>query len=103
MFAVIKTGGKQYIVEPKQKIKIEKVVGNAGDAVSFDEVLLVSDRDKTAIGNPVVSGAKVAGVIVKQVRDEKKLIFRYHSKTRYRKTKGHRQQLTEVAITEIKN
>lgn len=103
MFAVIKTGGKQYIVEPKQKIKIEKVAGNAGDAVSFDEVLLVCDGDKTTIGNPVVSGAKVTGVIVKQVRDEKKLVFRYHSKTRYRKTKGHRQQLTEVAITEISN
>jgi large subunit ribosomal protein L21 len=101
MFAVIKTGGKQYIVEPKTKLHIEKVEGNAGDAVVFDEVLLVSDGEKTTVGNPIVSEKKVTGVIVKQTRDEKKLVFRYHSKTRYRKTKGHKQPLTEIEITNI--
>jgi len=101
MFAVIKTGGKQYIVEPGTKLNIEKIEGNAGDSILFDEVLLTSQDQKTSVGVPVVAGAKVEETIVKQTRDEKKLIFRYHAKVRYRKTKGHRQPLTEVQITKI--
>ena len=101
MFAVIKTGGKQYVVAPDTKLKIEKIKGEAGDTVSFDQVLLISDKDKTTLGTPIVQGVKVQGTIVRQTRDEKKLIFRYHSKVRYRKTKGHRQPLTEVKITGI--
>jgi len=101
MFAVIKTGGKQYVVEPNTKLKIEKLEGNAGDSVSFDEIFLVDNAGKTQVGTPVVSGAQVTGKILSQTRDEKKLIFRYHAKTRYRKTKGHKQPLTEVQITEI--
>ncbi len=101
MFAVIKTGGKQYLVAPDTKLRIEKIQGEAGDTVSFDQVLLTSDGTKTNVGAPTVSGAKVQGTIIKQTRDEKKLIFRYHSKVRYRKTKGHRQPLTEVKITSV--
>ncbi len=101
MFAVIKTGGKQYVVTPETKLKIEKIEGNKGDVVSFDEVLLVSDGDKVSVGTPIVDGAKVQGTIVRQTRDTKKLIFRYHAKVRYRKTKGHKQPLTEVQITSI--
>ena len=102
MFAVIKTGGKQYLVSPSDKIKIEKIEGKAGDKVSFDNILLFSDGSKNLIGNPKVNDVKVSGEILKQARDRKKIIFKYHSKSRVRKTKGHRQHFTEVKITEIK-
>jgi len=102
MFAVIKTGGKQYLVSPDQKIKIEKLEGEAGEKVSFDQVLLLADEGKVQIGKPDISGAKVEGEIIKQARDRKKIIFTYHSKARVRKTKGHRQFFTEVKITGIK-
>ncbi len=102
MFAVIKTGGKQYVVTPGTKLKIEKIEGIKGDSVSFSDVLLTSDEKKVSVGTPIVEGAKVTGTIVSQTRDTKKLIFRFHSKVRYRKTKGHRQPLTEVQITDIK-
>ncbi|MBP6855560.1 MAG: 50S ribosomal protein L21 [Candidatus Pacebacteria bacterium] len=101
MFAVIKTGGKQYVVTPDQKIKIEKITGDQGANVSFDRVLLVADGDKVSVGTPDVS-ARVEGSIIRQARDKKKIVFKYHSKARVRKTKGHRQPFTEVQITSIK-
>lgn len=101
-FAIIKTGGKQYKAEPGKKIKVEKLEANQGDAVVFDDVLLVADGGKVEIGTPLVSGAKVSGNVAKQGRDKKKIVFHYHSKTRYRKKKGHRQPFTEVEIKEIK-
>lgn len=100
-FAVIETGGKQYKVAPGQKIKIEKLKGEAGETLSFDKVLLHADGAKVSIGTPHVSGAKVEGTIVRQARAEKKITFKYHSKTRYRKTRGHRQHFTEIKITKI--
>jgi large subunit ribosomal protein L21 len=100
-FAIIKTGGKQYKVAAGDKLKVEKLPGEEGGVISFDEVLLTSQGDSVQIGAPNVSGAKVEGKIIRQMRDVKKLIFRYHSKTRYRKTKGHRQHLTEVEITKV--
>jgi len=102
MFAVIKTGGKQYIVVPDQRIKIEKLEGEVGKKVSFDRVLLLADERKVQIGKPDISEVKVEGEIIRQARDRKKLIFTYHSKARVRKTKGHRQYFTEVKITNIK-
>lgn len=101
MFAVIKTGGKQYVVTPDQKIKIEKISGDQGAQVSFDNVLLFSQENQVSIGTPHLS-TKVEGIIIRQARDKKKIIFKYHSKARVRKTKGHRQQFTEVQITSIK-
>ncbi len=101
-FAVIKTGGKQYIVSPKDTIKIEKIAGDAGNTVSFQEVLLTGDDASCVVGAPAVQGAVVEGTILRQARDKKKLVFKYHSKTRYHKTKGHRQPFTEVQITNIK-
>lgn len=100
-FAVIETGGKQYKVEVGQKLKIEKVEGEAGAKVVFDKVLLVADGDKAEIGAPLVKAAKVEATVIKQARDRKKIVFRYHSKTRYRKKKGHRQSFTEVEISKI--
>lgn len=101
MFAVIKTGGKQYLVEPSTKLKIEKIEGKTGDAVAFDAVLLTADGSVATIGTPTVAGAKVEGEIVRQFRDTKKIIFKYHAKARERTLKGHRQPLTEVIIKKI--
>jgi large subunit ribosomal protein L21 len=100
-FAVIETGGKQYLVEPQQTIQVEKLPAKVGDAVSFDKVLLVADGKDVKVGKPYVPGAAVAGKVVKQGREKKVIVFKYHSKTRYRRKKGHRQQFTEVEITTI--
>ena len=100
-FAVIKTGGKQYRVSPGQRIRIEKLDAAEGAAVRFDEGLLVADGDRTDIGMPTVKGASVEAKVLSQGRDRKKIVFKYHRKTRYRKKKGHRQPFTEVEIQEI--
>lgn len=100
-FSVIKTGGKQYKVFSGAKVKIEKIVGEVGDSVSFGEVLLAAEGSNVKIGSPLVSGAKVEAKIVRQARDRKKIVFKYHSKARYKKTKGHRQHFTEVEIVKV--
>lgn len=102
MLAVIKTGGKQYIVTPGQKLKVEKLEGEEGKAVDFGEVLLVeSDDKKVLVGQPIVEGAKVAAKIVAQTKGPKVIAYKYKAKKRYHRKKGHRQQLTEVEITAI--
>lgn len=102
MLAVIKTGGKQYIVIPGQKLKIEKLEGEAGTAIKFEEVLLVEGDDKKVeIGEPTVKGAIVAAKIVEQTKGPKVIAYKYKAKKRYHLKKGHRQQLTEVEITGI--
>ncbi|MDD2731648.1 MAG: 50S ribosomal protein L21 [Candidatus Pacebacteria bacterium] len=101
MLAVIKTGGKQYLVSPKEKIKIEKIKGDSGREVSFKEVLLLEKNKKIEIGTPLVKGAKVIGKILNQGKDKKVIVFKHKSKTRYRKKKGHRQPFTEIEITSI--
>ncbi|MEK7193657.1 MAG: 50S ribosomal protein L21 [Patescibacteria group bacterium] len=100
-FAVIESGGKQYIVTDGENIRIEKITPEAGEDFSFDKVLLRVNGEKIELGTPYVEGAKVKSKIVRQGRDEKKIIFRYHSKTRYRKKKGHRQPFTEVQIVSV--
>lgn len=100
-FAIIETGGKQYKVITGKKLKIEKKEGDKDAILKFDKVLLVADGDKVEIGTPYVSGAVVEGTLVRQGRDKKKIVFKYHSKARYRKKKGHRQAFTETVITEI--
>jgi large subunit ribosomal protein L21 len=101
MFAVIKTGGKQYIVKPGDKIKIEKLEKQEGDSVVFSEVLLVSDDEKTEIGTPTVK-AEVEAKVLKQGKADKVIVFKYKSKKRYSRRIGHRQPYTEVEITSIK-
>ncbi len=100
-FAIIQTGGKQYKVSPEQKIKIEKLNAAEGENFIFDKVLLVADDKEIKIGTPYVEGAKVEAKLLKQGRDKKKIVFKYHSKTRYRKKKGHRQHFTEVEIKKV--
>ena len=99
--AIIHTGGKQYLVRSGTKLTIEKLSGSAGDEVVFDKVLLRGDVTGVEIGTPYLPGASVKGIIKAQGRDEKKVVFKYHSKTRYRKLKGHRQPYTEVVISSI--
>lgn len=100
-FAVIKTGGKQYKVAAGKKVKIEKLAAEEGKAVVFDHVLLIADGGKVDIGTPLVKGAKVEAKVLKQGRDEKKIVFKYHRKTRYHKKKGHRQPFTEVEVVKV--
>lgn len=101
MLAVIKTGGKQYLVAPGQKIKIEKIDNKEGSEVGFNEVLLLEKNKKLEIGTPLVKGAKVIGKIVKQGKAKKVIAFKYKAKTRYKLKKGHRQPFTEVEIIKI--
>lgn len=103
MFAVIKTGGKQYKVSPGQKIKIEKLDAQEEKEVVFDQVLLVEKNKKAEIGTPLVLGAKVIGKVLKQGKAKKVLVFKYRPKTHYRKKKGHRQPFTEVEIKSIES
>ena len=101
--AIIKTGGKQYIVSPGKKLKVEKLGGSPGEPVYFGEVLLVGDEHgaDVKVGAPTVPGAKVEAKIVRQARAKKVIIFKYKPKKRYRLKKGHRQHFTEVEITKI--
>ena len=101
MYAVIKTGGKQYVVLPGTKLKIEKLEGAEGSAVVFSDVFLTNDGEKTMIGTPTVPEAKVEATILKQARTRKMIVSKYHNKTRYRKRQGHRQYYTEVMIGKI--
>ena len=97
-FSIIQTGGKQYKVSSGQKLKIEKLDVETDGKVVFDKVLLVADGDSVKLGTPYVEGAKVEAKVLKQGREKKKIVFKYHSKTRYRKKKGHRQTFTEVEM-----
>ena len=101
MFAVIKTGGKQYRVAADDKITVEKLPAEAGSKVTFDEVLMVGDGDSATIGTPLVAGASVAGEIVEQTRGDKVRVFKKKRRKGYRKMNGHRQPLTRLKITAI--
>ena len=98
-FAVIKTGGKQYKVAEGDVLYIEKL-DHEGDEVVFDNVLLVANGS-VQVGKPVVSGAKVMAKVLEDGKGEKKMVFRYKSKTRQHKKKGHRQPYTKIQITKI--
>jgi len=102
MLAVIKTGGKQYLVSKGDKIKIEKIERKEGEEVVFDKVLLLEKRGKVSIGNPFIKGAKVTGKILKQGKGKKVVIFKHKPKKRYKIKKGHRQTFTEVEILSFK-
>ena len=101
MLAVIKTGGKQYIVSPGDKIKVEKLNLEEGKEVTFPEVLLLEKNKKIQIGNPLVKDVKVIGKVLKKDKNKKIIVFRYKSKTRHKTKKSHRQAFTEVEILKI--
>lgn len=101
MQAVIETGGKQYLVSPKEKVVIEKLGAQAGDTVTFDKVLLTIDGDKVTVGKPVVSGVKVSGKVLEHSKADKIVVFKYRAKSRYRRKAGHRQNQTVVEIQDF--
>ncbi|NPA39957.1 MAG: 50S ribosomal protein L21 [Thermodesulfobacteria bacterium] len=101
MFAVIKTGGKQYIVRPGDRIKVEKIEGNIGDTVEIKEVLLVNKDGDLKIGTPFVEGAKVVASILEQGKAPKVIVFKKKAKKGYKRKRGHRQYYTLLEIKEI--
>ncbi|HBF12335.1 MAG TPA: 50S ribosomal protein L21 [Deltaproteobacteria bacterium] len=100
MQAVIQTGGKQYRVAKGNKILIEKLDGDKGQSITFDQVLLI-EGDSVKVGTPLVSGAKVLATVVDQTKGEKVIAYKYKRRKGYHKKKGHRQSLTCVEIKEI--
>lgn len=102
MYAVIKTGGKQYRVAAGDKIQIEKLEGNAGDTVNFSEVLMITKDGSVNIGAPFIAGATVVAEIASQDRGPRVIIFKKRRRKHYRRRNGHRQDLTSVTIREIR-
>lgn len=100
MLAVIATGGKQYLVKTGDVLKIEKITGNAGDAISFEQVLLTADDDggNVKLGNPFLSGVKLSATVVKQGKHPTIRVEKFKRKVRYHKVHGQRQRFTEVKI-----
>src|SRR5215468_10541240 len=101
MYAVIRTGGKQYKVAPQDVLQIEKIDGAAGDAVRFSDVLMVGGEGEPRFGSPLVSGAAVSAEVVEQGRGPKIIIFKKRRRQNYRRKRGHRQDLTTVRILEV--
>ncbi len=100
MYAVIKTGGKQYKVEKGDKLRVEKLAGSVGDAVTFDQVLMVAG-EALKLGKPLVGGAKVEAKIVGQGLGKKLVVFKFRRRKNYRRKNGHRQPFTALEITNI--
>jgi len=101
MYAVIRTGGKQYKVAPQDVLQIEKIEGAAGDAVQFPDVLMVGGEGEPSFGSPLVAGAVVSAEVVEQGRGPKIIIFKKRRRQNYRRKTGHRQELTTVRILDI--
>ena len=101
MYAVIKSGGKQYRVQSGEQVRVESLPGEVGSAVSFEEVLLVGTGDGVKVGAPLVSGAKVKATVVSHGRGDKVRIFKMRRRKHFQKHQGHRQNYTEVRIDEI--
>ena len=102
MYAVIKTGGKQYKVKEGDTIKVEKLDGKEGDSIELDHVLMLSDGDKVTLGQPLVEGASVTATVKAQGKGKKIRIIKFKRRKQYRRQMGHRQAFTELAITGIK-
>ncbi|PJF41614.1 MAG: 50S ribosomal protein L21 [Phototrophicales bacterium] len=101
MYAIVRTGGRQYRAEVGQTIDVEKLPYNEGDTIELDEVLLVANNGDVKIGQPLVEGAKVKATVVSQFKGPKIIIFKYKPKKRYRKRQGHRQHYTRLKIESI--
>lgn len=102
MYAVIRTGGKQYRVSEGDKLRVERLPGDVGSEISFDEVLMVGG-DSPTIGKPLVEGAKVSAKITGQDRAKKIIVFKFKRRKNYRRKRGHRQYFTEVQVTGIQS
>ena len=102
MYAVVNTGGKQYKVQEGDLLRVEKLPGEIGAEIAFDQVLLFSDGEKLTIGQPLVENVAVNGHIVEQAKSKKIIVFKYKRRKRYRRKQGHRQLYTTVKIDSIK-
>ncbi|UCD84372.1 MAG: 50S ribosomal protein L21 [Deltaproteobacteria bacterium] len=102
MYAVVRTGGKQYRVSEGEVLRVEKLKGEVGDQVDFNEVLMVSGQDKVKIGTPVLTKASVTGEIVCQGKEKKITVFKQIRRKNFHRKRGHRQEYTEIRIKEIK-
>ncbi|SPD75541.1 50S ribosomal subunit protein L21 [uncultured Desulfobacterium sp.] len=101
MYAVIKTGGKQYRVNPGEEVKIEKLPGEVGDPVNFSQVLLAADGENVKVGKPYLDGAKVTGSITRHGSGKKVVVLKYKRRKGFRKNVGHRQHFTQIRIEDI--
>lgn len=101
MFAVFKTGGKQFRAEPGARIRVPSLEAEPGDAVTFDQILLASDDGDVKVGEPLVEGARVTAEVVRHGRDKKIIVFKRKRRKGYRKKQGHRQGFTEVRVNEV--
>ncbi|MGD2141601.1 MAG: 50S ribosomal protein L21 [Burkholderiales bacterium] len=101
MYAVIKTGGKQYRVSSGEKLKVEQLAADVGSQITIDQVLLVADGEKLSIGQPLVKGAKVQATVVNHGRDDKVRIFKMRRRKHFKKQQGHRQNYTEIQVDKI--
>jgi len=102
MYAVVNSGGKQYKVQQGQVLRIEKIPGDVGNPVTFEQVLMFSDGENVSIGQPALKDIAVEGHIVEQGKAKKIIVFKYKKRKRYRRRKGHRQEFTAVLIDDIK-
>jgi large subunit ribosomal protein L21 len=101
MYAVIKTGGKQYRVSPGDSVEVEKLPYEVGEQIELDQVLLVANGNGAKIGQPLVDGARVKATVTRQVKGRKVIVFKYRPSKRYRRKRGHRQHYTRLRIDEI--
>ena len=101
MYAVVKTGGKQYKVAPGEKLKVERIVADIGAEVTLDQVLMVAEGESVRVGQPIVAGAAVKATVVAQGRGDKVKIFKMRRRKHYQKHQGHRQGFTELKIDGI--
>ena len=101
MYAVVKTGGKQYRVAKDDKIVVDRMIGEDGDSVVLDQVLMMADGDKVTVGSPVIEGAAVGATVLRQTRGPKIMVFRRKRRKNFRRIRGHRQDLTLLQINEI--
>ena len=101
MYAVVKTGGKQYRVSPGDSVEVEKLPYEVGEQIELDQVLLVANGSGTKIGQPLVEGAKVVATVTRQAKGRKVIVFKYRSSKRYRRKRGHRQHQTRLRIDNI--
>ena len=102
MYAVIKTGGKQYRVGEGDLLRVEKIDGQIGEIVEFEEILMIANGERVEIGRPVLNGSKVVGEIIEQGKGKKVIVFKSKRRKGYSKKQGHRQQYTVLKIKEIK-
>jgi large subunit ribosomal protein L21 len=101
VYAIIETGGKQYKVQPGDVVFVEKLPGEVGEKVEFDQVLALKDNDQLQVGTPYIEGARVVAKVLEQDKHKKILVFKYKAKSNYRRRYGHRQPYTRVLVEEI--